>query len=706
MMTNFSTYQPLDATEISKACDLAGTFKTVKQRSGRGIEYYNAPMAFDIETTSFTVQSNGMLEKRAVMYIWTLAINGIVVQGRTWSEFISTCKYLVHRYELTPSKRIIIYVHNLSFEFQFMHKWFEWSEVFSLEERQPIKAVTTEGIEFRCSYKLSRYSLENLGKNLTKYKIKKLVGELDYSLKRNAQTVLDENEIAYCVNDVLVVSAYIQEYIDRVGRICDIPLTCTGEVRNFTRKHCFYGNESPKKSQDTYKEYRQLMEQLTMTADDYVLIRKAFAGGFTHANALWANTVVNNVYSMDFTSSYPYVMLSEKFPMSSPISIKISNERQFKYCLTHYCCVFTVKFVNIRAKLFFENYISYSHCKNITQYVLNNGRLVSAKTAVITITEQDFKIINSFYAWDEMYIGDFKYMYKGYLPTNFVKAILELYNKKTVLKDVEGAEAEYLLSKERINACYGMTVTDICRDNIIYSPSEWQKQKPNIDEAMIKNNNSKKRFLYYPWGVWVTAYARVNLFTAILELGDDYIYSDTDSVKFINYDKHISYFENYNKRVLEKLSNAMRFHKIDIKLCSPKNRKGIVKTIGVWDYEGCYEKFKTLGAKRYLTYKDCKYKLTVAGLGKVKAMKYLEEKYGDDVFSAFTDGLFVPSEWTGKLTHTYIDNEFSGIMTDYQGNSMEYHEKSAIHLGPAEYSLSMDRLYIDYILGIKDMETV
>lgn len=150
----------------------------------------------------------------------------------------------------------------------------------------------------------------------------------------------------------------------------------------------------------------------------------------------------------------------------------------------------------------------------------------------------------------------------------------------------------------------------------------------------------------------------------------------------------------------------MRFHKIDIKLCSPKNRKGIVKTIGVWDYEGCYEKFKTLGAKRYLTYKDGKYKLTVAGLGKVKAMKYLEEKYGDDVFSAFTDGLFVPSEWTGKLTHTYIDNEFSGIMTDYQGNSMEYHEKSAIHLGPAEYSLSMDRLYIDYILGIKDMETV
>ena len=158
-----------------------------------------------------------MLEKLAVMYIWTLAINCIVVQGITWCEFISTCKYLVRRYELTPSKRIIIYVHNLSFEFQFMHKWFEWSEVFSLEERQPIKAVTTEGIEFRCSYKLSRYSLEHLGKNLTKYKIKKLVVELNYNLKRKAQTVLDETEIRYLVIDVLVVYADIQEYMKKVG---------------------------------------------------------------------------------------------------------------------------------------------------------------------------------------------------------------------------------------------------------------------------------------------------------------------------------------------------------------------------------------------------------------------------------------------------------------------------------------------------------
>ena len=45
-----------------------------------------------------------------------------------------------------------------------------------------------------------------------------------------------------------------------------------------------------------------------------------------------------------------------------------------------------------------------------------------------------------------------------------------------------------------------------------------------------------------------------------------------------------------------------------------------------------------------------------------------------------------------------------GKLTDYQGNTADYYEKSGVHLGPAEYSLSIDRMYLDYILGIKDLE--
>ena len=706
MMTISSCCRPLPAKEINKACDEVGQIEVVKPRGNttNRVSYYNIPVAFDIETTSFMVQTSGQIEKRATMYIWTLAIRDVIIQGRTWQEFVNVCNYLSRRYALTSAKRIIVYVHNLSFEFQFMHKWFEWDEIFSLEERQPIKAVTKGGIEFRCSYKLSGYSLANLGKNLTKYKIEKLSGDLDYTLPRNSKTPLTQKENAYCINDVLVVNAYIQEYIERSGSICDIPLTKTGEVRNFARKYCFYGGGNPKKNQDTYKEYRQLMDILTLNPDDYKMLKRAFAGGFTHASALWSNAILTNIHSMDFTSSYPYVMVSEKFPMSQLNELKEVNDKNFRFCITNYCCVFDVRFTRIRPKIIYENYISYSKCKNVSNAILNNGRIVSADSITLTITELDFKIIYSFYEWDEMYIGKFKYMYKGYLPTNFIKAILELYHKKTTLKGVKGEEVNYLLSKERINSCYGMTVTDICRDEIIYSSDEWTKQKVDIDHAINKNNESKKRFLYYPWGVWVTAYARFNLFTAIMELGEDYVYSDTDSVKFMNYDKHKNYFESYNDNVVIKLKNAMNYHKLDFSLCSPKNNDNETKTLGVWDDEGTYDKFKTLGAKRYMTFKNNNLSITVSGLNKKIAVEYLKTEYGNDVFDKFTDGLFIPSQYTGKLTHTYIDNEMYGKLTDYQGNTADYYEKSGVHLGPAEYSLSIDRMYLDYILGIKDLE--
>ena len=46
----------------------------------------------------------------------------------------------------------------------------------------------------------------------------------------------------------------------------------------------------------------------------------------------------------------------------------------------------------------------------------------------------------------------------------------------------------------------------------------------------------------------------------------------------------------------------MSYHKLDISLCTPTTIKGEKKIIGVWDYDGHYDMFKTLGAKRYMVY--------------------------------------------------------------------------------------------------------
>lgn len=226
------------ASEVESAVRLAGVLSRCKDNTG--CEYYNEPISFDIESTSFYVQSNGQKEKRATMYIWKLSIRGgIIIEGRTWQEFIDVCRFLSEWYELSDKRILCIYIHNLGYEFQFFHKYFNWIDVFALKKRQPVRALCTLGIEFRCSYKLSGYSLENLGDQLLIYKVRKLVGDLDYSLPRNSKTPLTEDEDNYCNNDVLVVCAYIQEYIERVKYIHLIPKTKTGEVRNYTRNQCF-----------------------------------------------------------------------------------------------------------------------------------------------------------------------------------------------------------------------------------------------------------------------------------------------------------------------------------------------------------------------------------------------------------------------------------------------------------------------------------
>ena len=694
-----------DIKELLQGCDYF-------IKSNKKILYCNIPFSFDIETSSFYKGD----DKQACMYIWVMGINGKCIIGRTWKEFVDVLHKISFHFKLNVDKRVLIYVHNLAYEFQFIRNWFEWEQIFALDERKVVYARTNIGIEFRCSYQLSGYSLNVLARNLTKHKIQKMVGDLDYSLIRHSKTPITNEEMQYVLNDALIVNAYIDEEIEYNGDISKIPLTKTGYVRRYVRNEC-YKDRKNKKNKNKYLQYRERMKILSIkSVQEYLQLKRAFCGGFTHANFLASGKVVENVYSYDFTSSYPYVMVSEQFPISTGEVISIKSKEEFEKNLKLYCCIFDVTFYNLKS-LLYEHPLSSSKCNIKGKYQTDNGRLVYAEEVTTTITEQDYAIFKKFYSWEHIKITRFRRYKKGYLPTDFVRAVLELYQKKTTLKGVKEKEVEYLKSKEQINSCYGMCVTDICREEVSYQDGVWSKQMGDIKELLEKNNLSKNRFIFYGWGIWVTAYARRNLFTAIYELGKDYIYSDTDSVKFINYEKHKEYFDNYNNRVILKLEKAMKFHNLPFELVSPKTIKGETKTLGLWDFDGYYKKFKTLGAKRYMVvYEDDELSLTCSGVNKKNAIPYLKQVYktNDAILKAFDDDLKIPSEYisevtkqkesaTGKQTHTYIDNEVSGEVYDYLGNKGSYYEKSIIHLEPCDFSLSLSDEYLDYLLGYREV---
>lgn len=357
---------------------------------------------------------------------------------------------------------------------------------------------------------------------------------------------------------------------------------------------------------------------------------------------------------------------------------------------------------NIEPKLTNEHPISKSKCRDLEDAVIDNGRVVSATNLVITCTEQDFITYCTFYKWEGFSITRFRYYDKQYLPTTFVDAILGLYQDKTKLKGDDSELVNYMISKNMLNAAYGMSVTNPIRDELEYSNDTYSSRTPDIEQAIERYNKNVRRFLFYPWGVWVTAYARRRLFQAIEVVGKDFVYSDTDSVKLLNPELHANYFDTANQKVVEKIAKAAEYHKIDESEFSPLTKSGKVKTIGFWENEGVYDNFKTLGAKRYLVCSSGNYTLTLAGANKKSTMQYLINS--GDPFGNFDDDLVVPPEFSGRLTLTYLDEPIEGTLVDCNGVPYSYHEESAIHMEKSQYKLTMADDFIDYLKGAVTLE--
>ena len=714
-------------------------------------EYLNIPATLDIETSSTYIEGN----KFATMYLWGFGVNGSVIIGRTWKELHKFKEALVDYFQLSEKRILYIFIHNLGYEFQWIRKRIEWSkkndetEVFAIKERRPIYA-RTRGFELRCSYILSNYALSYIGEELLKkYPVEKAVGDLDYSLVRHYLTPLSDKEIWYQVRDCQVVMSYIQEKIEQDGGIINIPLTNTGYVRNYCRDYCFGANDSELTKRKTSAKYHEIMHSLKiMSGREYDQNRQAFGGGFVHAAARYSGLTLFDVYSKDESSAYPAAMVSDYFPMTRGVFIGDINYSQLDFFLKYYCCLFTVTLIDVTPKFIYENYISLSHCLYISDdYVTNNGRIAAADALTITVTELDWAIICKCYDFDisRIKITGLRIYQRDYLPRAMILAILHLYQNKTSLKGVAGKETEYMVSKNMINASFGMAVTAIVRPEIIYD-IDWGTEEVDKLQQLVNYNNNYNRFLFYPWGVWVTAHARYNLWQAIFECGEDYVYADTDSCKMLNLEKHEKFFQEYNTNMKIKFMKMCFHYDIPLDMCHPKTKKGEEKWIGVWEDDAFYKTFRTIGAKRYM-YEDSNGKLsfTISGVNKKFGVPYLLSRYTqltsdewyekfkiaynprsdqkeeskeimkeildlhskgkltyDSIFSEFTEGLYFPPGATGKQTVTYIDNPTCANITDYLGNKAACVELSSIHMEPQDYSLSRSAEYIKFLLGFQE----
>lgn len=684
----------------------------------RKISYLNIDFAVDIETSSFYHND----EKCAYPYLMSVNICGNIVYCRYMSELFEIFQKIKQYFGLTFRKRIIMFVHNLAYEFQFFRDICRFSEVFARSTLKPMKCFDYNScIEFRCSYTVSGLKLIDLAKNLKTANISKLSGdEYDYNKIRHSKTPLTDYELKYSEHDVLILHYWILEEIQRnKNDITQIPLTQTGYIRRDCREYIFNNVD--------VKNYRKMIIKCTPDKDLFILLHNAFGGGDTHANFLHNKLLKKLVDSLDFASSYPAVMVKCKFPRKF---IKVDENtldmEYYRNFINKKACVMCIGFDHIEAKRN-HHILSFSKCKSIEKYVLDNGRVVSGDKVMTYMTDIDFKDFENFYNYKGVKIYSFYYSDYQYLPTPFVKYILQLFEYKTTLKGLEDEhnKAMYLQSKQFINGLYGMAVTNIVNDDIEFVEGKndkikfkcgWAKNVVDIETALKKYKYNNNSFLLYQWGVWVTSYARHFLRDTIAKIEDnsknvdDFIYCDTDSIKLTNYKRHKKIFDEYNKQNEKDMKTAMEYHGFPIDNYKAKTKKGNIKTLGAWEFDGHYEAFKTLGAKRYMYYSrkyplvvsvqpqhrrklkrakfgkwyDGGYNLVVSGVNKKPAMPYILDNGG---FSFFKRGMTIPKEHTGKATHTYISRHYKFDVIDYLGNVDTCEQTNYIHLEQQEYTM-------------------
>lgn len=622
--------------------------------------YYADMISFDIETSRIPDTET------SIMYIWQLAINDICYTGRTWEEFVDFIEMLLPHTQAT----FVCYVHNLQYEFEWLQYLIPFDErsIVATDNRKVIRC-RFRNIEFRDSYALTRKSLRKFLRDMG---VKTQKTELDYNVFRDSETLLTYKELEYCVSDVLGLNEALRKYIYDVLHKdhWTIPLTSTGlvreDMRNALKNAGYYQKYHKAKGQEyggLYPIWRE--DERTMQ-----LLISSFRGGNTHGNRFFCGAILENVNSADRSSSYPDVMVNRKFPMG-----------QWHYEAGRYTpdvipsdkpSVFKVIFENIRLRKWEwpVPYLSLSKCDIHQGLELDNGRILSADVIRTCMNDVDWKIVQQEYVWDRAIITEISVNDRyDFLPDCVRDVVNTYYRHKTEWKNVAGREDDYALSKELLNACYGMTAQNRLKPKPRYHKGRWldsdELETPDISEYY------KDAFLPYCVGCWVTAWARDALEAGLRLAGSRFVYADTDSVKYIG---DIS-FDGFNAKCVRD-SRANGSTAVD--------SHGVMHYTGVFEQEESYERFTQLGAKKYAYDQNGALHITIAGVSKdgCKELGRLEN---------FRDG-FVFTMSAG--TRPVFNDEFQRVT--YNGKS--YDAIPNICLIPVDYTISISDGLGDYYL--------
>ena len=649
------------------------------QGTSQRFYYKNIITAFDIETTRIAAID------QSVMYVWQWAFGADkVVIGRTWYDFTLFLSNL--KKHLLPKERLLILVHNLSFEFSFLKGIypFDEDEVFCMDRRKVAKCTMYGCFEFRCSYIHSNMSLDKYTHAMGVDHAK--LHNFDYNKERYWYTDLTQDELEYITNDVVgLVEAATIEMAKDGDNFYTFCLTSTGYVRRDVKSAMARINHDYVRKQVPDWEV-------------YQLLREQFRGGNTHSNRYFTDVTMTKqtIHSADRSSSYPDVICNCRFPVSRFFKKENCTYEELLDLIykKEKACIFRCRLYDVKLLDPYWGcpYLARDKCRLIKNGVIDNGRILSADYLETTINDIDLEIICSEYSCS-IEPFDVYYARYGKLPEPLIQTVEEYYRRKSALKGIEDDTGDaayyYLKAKNKLNPVYGLFAQDPVKLSIIYRGGSEDPfiVDPDADPEKLLEKTNKKAFTAYQWGCWTTSWSRLRLEEGLRlahqnDKGIFFLYCDTDSVKYIG---DIDWTAYNNERIKDSTASG----------AFADDAAGIRHYMGVFEQEQDMQAWRSLGSKKY-AYLDMQRKLhiTVAGVGKKLGAEELEAAGGLD---KFREGFVFHK--AGGMEAVY--NDVPAVREWVTPDDVKIRITSNVTLKPTTKTLGITQEYRDILEGTR-----
>lgn len=705
----------------------------------------------------------------------------------------------------------VICCHNLSFDMYGLSPWLDSLDnvrVLAKSKRKPITFTICDNdgnarLVLWDTLVFTGQSLDSMGRDCGYLKAS---GKWDYNLIRSPETPLTDDEIEYSKKDIYALLAYMAWWLQRNPDIEPSKLglnvvTKTGVVRE-RRKILFDSKKGKGCKYDIGRFWHYLnKQQQPKTNDELYTMFACTRGGFTFCSSKNAGIPFDlegtdlSIMGFDATSQHPAQMVSHFYPVNfheteaRTLDFAFHNvtKRTVEHVLEHYEKPFNVafnaafEFTNLRpkrgslfaeygiaplasariledykeidedneqAQQFKEHLVKLGYQDSCKNSRFEFGKLVSADTAILFLTELAAWEMAQAYEWDSVKaIG-------GYLTGRFVRpsdmstvSVMTFYKAKNELKRARESyyktgtirngdilkslgiaesivslmetgnatdsevDSAYQSTKANLNALFGIEASnEYRRDTVLTS------EGIDYTGVMGISNAPKNPKAWYQFGQRIVGWSRI---AQILNMHLAYPYietvvnGDTDSIKVVcresNREKVIDALGMYSKAV----DNAKRIVLRRVENAYPDYYDEL-RNIGHYELEFEVKRFCASWNKAYCTHdidpRDGKRKFafTLAGIPARAGVNQAADQFHANGMS-YGDVCSLMLGYNVTYAHSVIllnarsfpewGSAYVGSVKDHLGKETKVYEPSALCLYPMSKTVNDTRNFENRING-------